>query len=193
MACGLYPWGGGFTAGRADSCVAAVTLGEELAFPADRVALWGSMKTENLGVEKVVANVVSNPNIRFLIVCGAEVRGHRSGDSILCLHRSGIDSNNRVVGARSAIPFIENLPREAIDRFRRQVEVVDLVGVADPARIAEAVDACAARNPGPFGEALVVEPLPKDRVVEVFHAEYALHSKIDADIYGVVSPSREAR
>lgn len=192
MCDGLYPWGGRFTEVNRKGCVAVVTLSEEFSVDEECVALYGSMKTENLGVEKVVANVASNPNIRFLIVCGTEVRGHRSGESILCLHRNGVDSNHKVIGAKSAIPFIENLPPEAISRFREQVEVVDLVDVGDSEKIAAAVKDCAFRNPGSFGEPLVIEPVERDKVVEVLHSEYALHSKIDVDLYGVVSKAPEA-
>jgi tetrahydromethanopterin S-methyltransferase subunit A len=188
----MYPWGGHFVEGNPSSCVAVVTLSEELDLPADRVALYGSMKTENLGVEKVIANVISNPNIRFLIVCGSEVRGHRSGDSIINIHRNGIDSNNRVIGALSAIPFIENLPKEAVERFRKQIEILDLVDVIDLAVITAAIDTCLAKNPGSFGKPMTVEHIPKDKVVETFHTEYALHSKIDLDLYGVVESAPEA-
>jgi tetrahydromethanopterin S-methyltransferase subunit A len=187
----FYPWGGRFMEGDPKSCVAAVTLSEEFELPADRVALWGSMKTENLGVEKVIANVVSNPNIRFLIVCGTEVRGHRSGDAIVSLHRNGVDGNNRVIGASSAIPFIENLPGSAVERFRSQVRVVDLIGVSDIGRIAEAISSCEEGNPGPYGEPMLVEHIAKDKVVDAFHGEYALHSGIDLDMYGVVSDAPE--
>ena len=189
----MYPWGGRFVEGNPSSCVAVVTLSEEFDLPHDKVALYGNMKTENLGVEKVVGNVISNPNIRFLIVCGTEVRGHRSGDSIVCLHRSGVDSNNRVIGARSAIPFIENLPLPAVARFQEQVRIVDLIDVSDGGRILAAIDDCLAKNPGSFGEPMVVEPIAKEKVHEVFHTEFALHSKIDVDLYGVVSEAPEAR
>ena len=70
MAASIYPWGGRMEVGSIGSCVALVTLGDRIDFPRDNVAVYGPMKTENLGVEKVVANIISNPNIRFLIVCG---------------------------------------------------------------------------------------------------------------------------
>jgi tetrahydromethanopterin S-methyltransferase subunit A len=192
MADALYPWGGHFIRGNPKSCVAAVTLSEEFELPQDKVALFGSMKTENLGVEKVIANVISNPNIRFLIVCGSEVRGHRSGDSMLNLHLNGVDANNRVIGAKSAIPFIENLPKEAIERFRAQVKVLDLIDVVDKDRVYGAIDECIRENPGSFGAPMVVELASKDNVVAVFHSDLALHSRIDIDAYGVVSPAPEA-
>ncbi len=193
MEAGLYPWGGRYVEGDPTSPVAVVTLSEEIELPEKTVALYGNMKTENLGVEKVVANIVSNPNIRFLIIAGSEVRGHKSGESLMCLHKNGLDSNNRVVGARSAIPFIENLPHDAIDRFKKQVKVVDLIGVTDAKKIMDAVTECAGKNPGSFGQPMIVEHVAKDKVVEVFHTEYALHSKVDVDLYGVVSPAPEAQ
>jgi len=39
-------------------------------------ALAGTLQTENVGLEKVICKLVSNPNIRYLIVCGPETPGH---------------------------------------------------------------------------------------------------------------------
>ncbi len=39
-----------------------------------KAAIFGAMKTENIGIEKVVANIISNTSIRYLVECGAEVR-----------------------------------------------------------------------------------------------------------------------
>ncbi|HUL62190.1 MAG TPA: tetrahydromethanopterin S-methyltransferase subunit A, partial [Methanocella sp.] len=50
-------------------------------------AMQGPFKTENLGIEKIVANIISNPNIRWLIVCGSEVKGHISGDALIALYK----------------------------------------------------------------------------------------------------------
>ncbi len=44
------------------------------------------IKTENLGLEKVIANIISNPNIRFILLCGTEVKGHLSGQTLAALH-----------------------------------------------------------------------------------------------------------
>ena len=71
-------------------------------------AICGSCKTENLGLEKVIANIISNPNIRFLLLCGTEVKGHLAGQTFAALHKGGV-KDGRVVGAEGAIPFIENL------------------------------------------------------------------------------------
>ena len=48
-------------------------------------ALAGTLQTENIGLEKVICNIVSNPNILYLIVFGPESPGHLVGDAIIAL------------------------------------------------------------------------------------------------------------
>jgi tetrahydromethanopterin S-methyltransferase subunit A len=38
-------------------------------------ALSGTLQTENVGLEKVICNIVANPNIGYLVVCGPEDPG----------------------------------------------------------------------------------------------------------------------
>lgn len=113
--------------------VAAVTLASSMKLPC--AGIYGPCRTENLGVEKVVANIISNPNIRYLVVCGAESKGHLPGDAIIALHKNGVDESRRIIGAKGAIPFIENLPMDALERFRQQVEIVDKRGLEDAGQI----------------------------------------------------------
>ncbi len=120
-----------------ESRIAVVTLASHLV--ATGAAIWGPCKTENLGVEKVVANLISNSNLRFLLVCGEESKGHLPGDSIIALHRNGIDGEGRIVGSGGAIPFIENLSAKAIERFQRQVKVIDRIGLVDEEEIEKIV------------------------------------------------------
>ena len=64
---------GDYIVGDPESPVAVTTLAshnEDIPAAAG-AAIAGPCKTENLGIEKVVANIISNPNIRFLILCGA--------------------------------------------------------------------------------------------------------------------------
>lgn len=131
--------------------VAVVTLDDEVDLPLECVALYGKSRTENLGVERVVLNVISNPNIRFLVVCGSEIHGHLAGQAIVALHENGIDDRKKIVGAKGAIPYIQNLPEHFIERFRCQVmEVADLIDVVDEERIGGVVRELAARKTGPF-------------------------------------------
>jgi hypothetical protein len=83
---------GDFHSGDANSPVAVVTMGshlDEQGICDAGAALCGSCKTENLGLEKVIANVIANPNIRFILFCGTEVKGHLSGQTSVHSTRAG--------------------------------------------------------------------------------------------------------
>jgi tetrahydromethanopterin S-methyltransferase subunit A len=134
------PWPpvrGDYRVGNPNAGVAVVTLASQL-FP-QGAAICGQCKTENLGVEKIVANVISNCNIRILLICGVESKGHLPGNTILALHKNGIDKQGRIIGSRGAIPFIQNLPPEAIVRFQEQVELIDCIGLEDIEQIEELI------------------------------------------------------
>ncbi len=179
----MYPWRGEFTVGNPNSQVAIVTLGDTFDFPADKVAIWGQMKTENLGVEKVVANVISNPNIRYLVICGEEVRGHRSGHSLVSLHGNGIDDDGRIVGARGAVPYIENIPLEAITRFGEQVEIIDMTGTMDVDAIMQRVGSLGKKDA--YGEPFIVEFVErkKESGMVSLTGKVSLHKDILLDPY----------
>jgi tetrahydromethanopterin S-methyltransferase subunit A len=119
-------------------------------------ALAGSVQTENIGVEKLVANVVANPNIRFLIICWRESAGHLTADAIMKLLKSGVDERRRIVGAEAPTPFLYNLALEAIERFREQIRPVNLISEDEPwlgmdgKQVRAAVLACRSREPVQF-------------------------------------------
>lgn len=143
---------GEYDVGNIQNCVAVITCGSHL--PGGPVldagaAVTGPCKTENLGLEKVVAHIISNPNIRYLIVTGAEVKGHVTGQAMVSLHANGI-KDNRIVGANGAIPYIENLTDAAIARFQEQVECIDFIGTEDMGAITAKVKEYAAKDPGAF-------------------------------------------
>ncbi len=59
---------GDYIVGDPESPVAVTTLASHIEADLNGAAIAGPCKTENLGIEKVVANIISNPNIRFLIL-----------------------------------------------------------------------------------------------------------------------------
>lgn len=164
---------GEYTVGDPKSCVAVVTLGSHLdenKIVDAGAAIVGICKTENIGIEKMVANILANPNIRFLIVCGAEVTGHLTGDAIINLHKNGVQ-NNRIVGAKGAIPYIENLPEEAIDRFRKQIEIVNIIGTEDLGSITAKIKECISKDPGAYPEPPMVIEIKEEEAAEVEEGE----------------------
>jgi tetrahydromethanopterin S-methyltransferase subunit A len=151
---------GDFHSGDSNSPVAIVTMGSHLdeeGLCSAGAAIAGSCKTENLGLEKVIANIISNPNIRFMLCCGTEVKGHLAGQTMKALHKNGV-KEGRVVEAQGAIPFIENLKDEAIKRFQEQVECVDIMESEDLGAIKAKINELKGRDPGAFAaEPMVVE------------------------------------
>lgn len=151
---------GDYVVGDPESPVAAATLASHIEqIPVDAgAAIAGPCKTENLGIEKMLANLISNPNLRFLILCGSEVQGHITGQSIEALHAKGVDEKRKIVEATGAIPFIENIPDEGIERFQQQFEIVSIIDTEDAGQIQAKVKECIEKDPGAFEEeALVIK------------------------------------
>jgi len=99
----------------------------------DKIAIVGYCETENIGVEKIVKNIISNSNIRTLIICGNEsgqnmMGGHFSGQALLSLHTNGINEKNRIIGAKGKRPVVKNLNKEQVERFQSQIEIIELIG-----------------------------------------------------------------
>lgn len=183
-----YPWGGEFTICSPKGCVAVVLLTIDYTPPND-VAIYGFLKTENIGIEKIVANVISNPYIRFLVVCGEDIRGHRSGSSLVALHRNGIDEQHRIIDAPGAIPYIENLGGKALERFQAQIKLVDLIGITKKENIDKVINDCASKSPGCFGEPYIAIQIKPQANISIRDAR-ALHSKIVIDYLGHVEKRR---
>ena len=140
---------GDYVVGDPESPVAVTTLASHIEAELSGAAIAGPCKTENLGIEKVVANIISNPNIRFLIVTGAEVQGHIAGQSIKALYENGADADKKkIIGATGAIPFVENVPLDGIERFQQQLEIVDLIDTEDIGAIQAKINECVEKDPG---------------------------------------------
>ncbi len=179
-----YPWGGDFTSVNAQGSVAVVVLNTDFV-PTEQVAIYGRLKTENIGIEKIIANVISNPHIRYVMIVGNDIRGHQSGRSLIALHQNGLNSNHRIINAPGAIPFIENLNGEAVLRFQNQVEIIDLIGETDDDSIHDQIQNVVHKKTECFGEPFIAIQLKKQRSEDVSDKR-AIHSKIVIDYLGHV-------
>jgi tetrahydromethanopterin S-methyltransferase subunit A len=113
-------------------------------------ALSGTVQTPNIGFEKIICNVVANPNIRYAILSGPESEGHRTGDALKALFRNGVDEKKRIRETEAASAILFNLPAEYIARFLEQVRLVDLQFKGTPDVIKKAVWACFQESPVDF-------------------------------------------
>ena len=96
-----------------------------------RIAIAGRLLSENRGIDAMIKFTLDHPDLRRIIVCGKEVKGHRAGQALLALARNGIDrGDGRIIGALGPYPILKS-PAGDIDAFRQQVEIVDMIGTTD--------------------------------------------------------------
>lgn len=113
-------------------------------------ALAGTLQTENIGLEKVICNIVSNPNIRYLITFGPESPGHLTGAAVAALFRNGVNERKKIIGALAPTPYLFNIPMKFIERLRDQVSLIDLLDEGSEDIMREAVCACYQEEPVEF-------------------------------------------
>lgn len=118
----------------------------------DDIAIAGRLYTLNLGLEKLVWNVIANPAIRYLLLCGDDSATHIS-QGITQLHDHGVDDEHRIVDVEGYQPFVHNLTPLEIEAFQ-QIEIVDRIGVTDISAILETARDLEAHSPGPRSEAV---------------------------------------
>ncbi len=121
-------------------------------------ALSGTLQTPSVGLEKVICNVVANPNIRHLILSGPESEGHLTGDALKALVKNGVDDKKRIMGTEALHPWLYNIPLEFIERFRKQVNLIDLQFKGTPDIIKKAVWSCYQEQPVDFEGYTLFDP-----------------------------------
>lgn len=134
---------GSYTVGDPGGIVAVCTLSDsDLIKPFSSlpgVAIAGKLYTPNLGIERIVLNIISNPNIRFLLLCGRDSPVFRPAQALQSLFRYGYDNDKRIYNATGHYPVLRNLKSPAIDHFLEQVELIDLSGTGDTEVIQEKI------------------------------------------------------
>jgi tetrahydromethanopterin S-methyltransferase subunit A len=155
------------------------------------LAIVGTMRTENLGIERLIRNTLGNPNLRYLVLCGDDTRqaiGHLPGQSLQALFEHGIDGQGRIRGASGKRPVLKNVTPAHVAAFRRQVELVALVGETSPAVVSDHILRCAKRAPESFEEPF------QDVSVPLVEAREAQRLVLDPAGYFVIYPdARGAR
>ena len=114
------------------STLASVELAEKLAtLKPEQLCIVGKTETENIGIDKIIKNTISNKTIKHLILSGKEPEGHKTGETLLLLIKNGVDENNRIIGSTGKRPILQNVTKSEIQSFREQVTVIDLIGCTD--------------------------------------------------------------
>jgi tetrahydromethanopterin S-methyltransferase subunit A len=117
----------------------------------EQFAIVGRLYTLNLGLEKLVWNVISNPAIHFLLLCGDDTSTQIS-QGIVHLHDQGFDEEHRIADVSGYNPFVRNITDEELAAFQQRIELVDLIGETDVPKILATAQELHARTPGPWAE-----------------------------------------
>jgi tetrahydromethanopterin S-methyltransferase subunit A len=91
----------------------------------DQVAITGSLYTPNLGIENIILNTISNPTIRYLVLCGKDSPIFQAGQALRCLFDYGITPEKRIINAIGHYPVLQNLSIEKIHHFLKQIILID--------------------------------------------------------------------
>ncbi len=114
------------------STLASVELAERLAkIRPPELCIVGKTETENIGIDKIIKNTITNPTIRVLLLAGKDPEGHYSGKTLLALWENGVDERMRVIDAPGKHPVLRNVSKEEIEIFRNQIKIVDMIGCED--------------------------------------------------------------
>jgi thymidylate synthase len=98
---------------------------------ANDYALAGNLYSRD-GVSFLVRNVLAQPTIRTILLCGKDMTG--SGAALVALLAQGIDEQGRIVGEGTRLH--PELPTAAIELFRRSVRLIDARDTMRPEQIA---------------------------------------------------------
>lgn len=191
---GWPPLPGDYQVVRMQAPVAVCTLNSDhlvaelAASGMDGLSLVGTLHTENLGIERIIRNTLTNPHIRTLLLCGEDTQkaiGHLPGQSLASLLRHGVDEKMHIIGAKGKRPLLKNLAAKHVDAFQQQVQLVDAIGETDTPAILNKIRGLAADNPGPFADA------PKDILpISAEPVAAPVKLRLDPAGYFVVYPDR---
>lgn len=96
----------------------------------NKISIVGRLLSENKGIDIILKFIKANENLRYLVICGKDVKGHLSGQALLSLKNKGVNRQNRIIGANGRYPIISS-SLEEIDNFRNKIHIIDEIGLTD--------------------------------------------------------------
>lgn len=148
----LHP--GRFVLGNQDEHIAVCTLTDSLLMePMAQlrgVAIAGMVYTPNLGIETMIQNIISNLNIRFLLLCGKDSPVFHPGQAIQSLFSFGINEEKRIQNAIGHYPVLRNISEECINTFLTQIELISCIGEQDASTLSHEIEQLNLRRKGPY-------------------------------------------
>ncbi len=104
------------------------------------------------GISAMIRNVYANPHVRKIVLWGADLS--RSGQALMALMANGVDENFFIIGDEKKGQVEKEIGKDAIDLFRKSVEVINLRGKS-PDELKRTVSELSRQKPQPFSEVKV--------------------------------------
>ena len=104
-----------------------------------KIFLVGRLLSENRGIDKILHTFYNSPQLKCLILCGRDVKGHLPGQAMISLHVFGIEDGGHIIGARGNSPILKST-KEEITYFRTNVEIMNLIDSRDIRQIKLLID-----------------------------------------------------
>jgi thymidylate synthase len=106
------------------------------------------------GVNPLIRNVIANPKIRYIVICGEDQTG--SGRALINLVERGITSRRQIVDSNGFID--EGIDEASLDAFRKNVNILDMRSLPPNADRAKKVsERIGSLNPlPPFAEPRII-------------------------------------
>lgn len=105
----------------------------------NNLAIVGRLLSENKGIDDIINYCIVHKELKHLILCGKDSRGHRAGDSLIALSKNGMTKEGMIIKSKSPRAQLLSSYRE-VEIFRDRVTVHNLIEETDLNRIRSYLD-----------------------------------------------------
>lgn len=105
----------------------------------EKVAIIGRLLSENKGIDSIIQYVTENKNIQTIVLCGKDVTGHKAGQSLLALHKNGIDEDGRIINSTSPDPVLK-VTRTQVEYFQTKIQLINLINETNSSTIQKLIE-----------------------------------------------------
>lgn len=153
----------------------------------------GKTETENIGIDKIIKNTITNRAIQFLILAGVDSKGHLSGSTILNLWKNGVDKNMRVIGSPGRRPILRNVNFQEIEAFRKQIQIINMINCENVDEIVEKIHELSKQKKSSCSclECTEITETVQISTVPIIHAKEPKMVELDKAGYFVIIPQYE--
>lgn len=104
----------------------------------DNLLIAGRLHSENKGIDQMIDYCINYPQLKYLLLCGKDTKGHYPGDALICLIKHGIDENGRILGTIAPSPLLRS-EKENVLKFTKQISIIDMRNCFDIHKISEII------------------------------------------------------